>query len=497
MATAEHVDAIEVENLGPIRNGRFPTLPRGGVVQYTGPQGCGKSTMLSALESAATGKGKIPLRDGASKGMFKGFGVEIKLNPHRNTRTGEPMLEFIDGKLSIADIVDPGVQDPAAADAKRIKALVQLAGGEPDPAVFSGLFGNDATLFASIVDESVADLADLVAMAEKVKRDCEKAAREEEKAADTATGKATALKQTADGIDTTAESDSAKLQAELEAAIRGEAQVIAEVKAAEKAMLDRRAAIKAIEDAEAESQLPAMSVARSMRDSAAKAVAETEVLVENLSKQLIAAKGKHADAQRDLDNREGQIRAVKEFDAAMEAWRAVVEATDSVELVEAEKPRLAAERVVAARNAMEAGVAARKALSNLASAKDAQAEADKHATAAKTLRSIAGKTDDVLSAQVAKLGTPLRVDDGRLLLTTDRGPTFFGELSDGQRWKLALDIAIDVLGENGLIVIPQWAWGELQPANKKAIAEQARERGVLIYTAVATDGEGIEANEYV
>lgn len=495
MATATEV--IEVENLGAIKKGSFPTLRGGGVIEYTGPQGSGKSTMLAAIESAATGKGKIPLRDGASKGMFKGFGVEIKLNPHRNTRTGEPVLDFIEGKLSVADIVDPGIADPAAADARRIKALVQLAGGEPDPAVFAGLFGNDATLFASIVDESVADLADLVAMAEKVKRDCEKAAREEEKAADNATGKATALQQTTEGIDLKAECDAAKLNAAYVAAIQEESRIKAEAAAMQTARDASAKAKKSLEDAEANSQLPSVADAKKAETAALKALATAQAVCNDALEAYEKAKEALNSADAKAAKCQQELKAAKEFDQLSESWREQIAAGESVDGPSTEDIEQASARVSEARAAQERGVEIRKAIENANAAKLAAAEAEKHSTAAKTLRTIAGKTDDVLSAQVAKLGTPLRFDDGRLLLTTERGPTFFGELSDGQRWKLALDIAIDVLGENGLIVIPQWAWGELQPANKKAIAEQARERGVLIYTAAATDGEGIEASEYV
>ncbi len=494
MATAE---PIEVENLGAIKQGRFPTLQRGGVIEYSGPPGCGKSTMLDALESAVTGKGKIPLRDGATKGRLKAFGVDIKLNPHRNTRTGEPQLEFIGGRFSVADIVEPGIADPQAADSKRIKALVQLAGGEPDPAVFAGLFGNDAALFAAVVDESVADLSDLVAMAEKVKRDCEKVAREEEKAADTATGKATALKQTADGIDLKAESDAAKLNAAYVAAIQEESRLKAEATAQQSARDASAKAKKSLEDAEANSQLPSVAEAQKAETAALKALGAASDACRAAYEAYEKAKEAKDAADAKAAKCQQELKAAKEFDQLSESWREQIAAGDALEGPSREDLEQASARVAEARAAQERGVEIRKAMENANAAKLAAAEAEKHATAAKTLRTIAGKTDDVLSAQVAKLGTPLRVDDGRLLLTTDRGPTFFGELSDGQRWKLALDIAIDVLGEHGLIFIPQWAWGEQPPSIKKAIAEQAREHGVLIYTAVVTDGEGIEANEYV
>lgn len=422
MATAD-VEQIQITNLGPIRQASIPYLPDGGIVVLRGPQGVGKSITLDALQSAATGKGKAPLRDKAGKGEVKAFGVTMKLGA-RTTRSGEPEVVSIEGKLSVADVVDPGIADPAAADAKRIKALVQLAGGEADSDLFINLFGGDIDLLSAIVRGGADEETDLILMAEKIKRDCEKAARDEEKAADSASGRAAALKQTAEGVDTAAETDSEKLQAGLVAAMQAES----EAKAA------RNAYLRACE------------------------LAET-------SRAELA---KHEGANESLaDVAHTRNQAISEADAAQRA----------VEELEA--------KLKAARETRDAKEAAVKL-----------ADAEKHASAAKTLRTIASKTDDVLSAQVAKLGTPLRVEAGRLLLDTERGPTYFGDLSDGQRWKLALDVAIDAIGEHGLIVIPQWAWGELQPANRKAIAERLKERSVLAYTAEATDGEGIEASVY-
>jgi hypothetical protein len=113
------------------------------------------------------------------------------------------------------------------------------------------------------------------------------------------------------------------------------------------------------------------------------------------------------------------------------------------------------------------------------------------------LREAAKGTDEVLSEVVAKTGSPLRVEAGRLVLATSRGKkTLFAELSDGERWKLALDIAIDAVGNRGYLMIPQWAWGELQPANRRAIAEHLRKRGAVAYTAEAADVDGIIAEEY-
>lgn len=492
MATAD-VEQIQITNLGPIRQASIPYLPDGGIVVLRGPQGVGKSITLDALQSAATGKGKAPLRDKAGKGEVKAFGVTMKLGA-RTTRSGEPEVVSIEGKLSVADVVDPGIADPAAADAKRIKALVQLAGGEADSDLFINLFGGDIDLLSAIVREGADEETDLILMAEKIKRDCEKAARDEEKAADSASGRAAALKQTAEGVDTAAETDSEKLQAGLVAAMQAES----EAKAARNAYLRacELAETSRAELAKHEGANESLADVAHTRNQAISEADAAQRAVEELEAKLKAARETRDAKEAAVKLADANLRAATERVALLDGWRKTIADAEAVKPVTAEDVGIATEALASARNAMEAGVAARKAIANLASAKEAEADAEKHASAAKTLRTIASKTDDVLSAQVAKLGTPLRVEAGRLLLDTERGPTYFGDLSDGQRWKLALDVAIDAIGEHGLIVIPQWAWGELQPANRKAIAERLKERSVLAYTAEATDGEGIEASVY-
>jgi hypothetical protein len=136
----------------------------------------------------------------------------------------------------------------------------------------------------------------------------------------------------------------------------------------------------------------------------------------------------------------------------------------------------------------------RDARAKLAKAERDQADAAEHDRQAERLRQAAKGTDDVLSAVVAKAGVPLRVEpvDGRMRLVTDtraRGRTCFGELSDGERWRMALDLAIKAVGEGGEITIPQIAWEGLDPMNRQAIAEQLAEAGVIAYTAEADEGD--------
>src|SRR5688572_20728143 len=120
---------IIVENNGPIKKFKFEVPPTGGVIELLGSSGVGKSHVLNALQQTITHGKEIPARDGTSAAEVEIFGVTARFG-RRSTFSGELECEILDSKFDIGDIIDPGRQDPKAADARRIKALVQLATGE-------------------------------------------------------------------------------------------------------------------------------------------------------------------------------------------------------------------------------------------------------------------------------------------------------------------------------------------------------------------------------
>ena len=118
----------------------------------------------------------------------------------------------------------------------------------------------------------------------------------------------------------------------------------------------------------------------------------------------------------------------------------------------------------------------RDAKRKLSEAEESAAKAKQHRAEADRLRKAAG-TDEVLSGVVSKSGSPLRVEAGRLVLDTHRGATYFGDLSHGERWKMAIDIAIEAVGPNGVLTVPQECWEGLDEIARKAIAEHVQGPG--------------------
>jgi len=450
---------IEIQNVGPIENISILLPEDGGVVVFRGRNGSGKSLALAAIDSAVTGKGRVPVRDGELKGQVQAHGITMTIG--RSTRRkGEAEVHSLEGKLSVADLVDPGIQDPESADAARIKALVGLLGPEADLKVFGDLP-------ADAISAATREATDLVDMAARIKRDLEAAARHHEAAATNARREIDAGK-TAMGD---AEPDWARPEAEVNDALERAIETRADLQARRTAAIDtakRAADSKAALEAATDGETEVLAVL-----DAHEAVGRAKTALAEAEAQLVTARthdGLTTRWRADIDRAE-EAAAVAVADAAVElADMAVVDARSVVEF---------------ARRGREAAVIAEQVAHHC----DTRDRLDALAT---SLRDSGRAVDDVLSAIIKSAGIDLsvKVQDKRVRLVTqtDRGVTCFGELSHGERWRMALDIAAEALGAGGELTIPQEAWEGLDPANRAAIAEHVARLGIIAYTAEADDG---------
>ena len=69
---------ISVENLGPIAAMEF-AIESPGVTVLVAPNGSGKTILLEAVQAAARGEGKLPLRDRTKRGKVEAFGATITI----------------------------------------------------------------------------------------------------------------------------------------------------------------------------------------------------------------------------------------------------------------------------------------------------------------------------------------------------------------------------------------------------------------------------------
>jgi hypothetical protein len=500
------MSTIEIKDIGPVEHVSIPIPEHGGVVVLRGRNGAGKSNTLEAVESLTSGKGKLAVRDGALRGEVSGCGATITVG-RATRRTGELEVVTLEGKLSIAELVDPGLKSEGAADSKRIRALVSLTGTEPDPAEFHKLLGGREA-FQSIVSPSSIESDDWVEMADRIKRDIEREARKSEDLAEYADGKARGMVDAAadgDSIDTLV--DQKALQQQLMKAV----DALSRLQAEERASLD---ALKRQEDAKAklaacEFDFDAlMAEAVKERDSALQVhrefderlddklaeVKQMELRIAEIREESVRIASDRNTAWNHVNAAEKRVQSIVAQSQSMKQLSDVVRQT--VPYVDRDAIESADARVTDLTNQLqEAAVHIEKAKKR-DEAKAVKAQAMHHRKRAAELRNAAQSTDEVLSALVAKSCQLLRVEHGRLVLDTHRGTTYFAELSHGERWKLAIDVALEQIGNRGVIVIPQEAWEGCDEFARAAIREHSKDRGVVILTAECSTEPSIVATEY-
>jgi energy-coupling factor transporter ATP-binding protein EcfA2 len=508
---------MKLQNIGPIPLLEIDDPTRGAVVVLRGCNGVGKTTALNAIESLLSGRSSVSVRDGEKSGEITGFGASIRVGLRRATPSGKLEVVSLEGKLSPASLVDPGINDDVRADAARIKTLLQLVKVEPQVSDFYALFGGDQEEFQAACPEDVSGQSDAVAMAAKIKRELEATARRVESSADSEAGKRDALRKSAGDVDVAIVTDKDVLQANSEAAVQSHTQIKLQREHARRALNSAAIARQQLEQAERDTTVvdyaalmaDAQQVVKLAENVANEAADEADLCREAVRKAqeaLTAAEARsqlvHQDLSSKMTRLEDLRKAAKQSEAqrseterSLSGWRDAIEAAEVVVDPTDEQIEAAAAAVTQARKAIEDGALACKAIGDLAKAKGHDERANELAQKAAQIREAARGTDEILSGMVARCGTALTVKDGRLWLETRRGPTLFAELSHGERWKVAIDVAVSAFNTEAdglpVIVICQEAWEGLDPFNRQSVVEHAHNSGVVIYTAENSDEDTI------
>lgn len=509
---------LEITDIGPIEHLAIPCPDEGGIVVLSGRNGAGKTTALNAVDSIVSGNTTVTPRDGCSRGEIDAFGATLRVGK-RSSRSGELEVTSLDGRLSPAQLVDPGLKSADAADAVRIKALLQLAGAKPQVSDFFSLVGTQEQ-FEQAVPESLADIDDVVTLAAKIKRSLEAEARRREATAENEAGKAAAYRKGIEDLDLSSVPDAAELNQRLESAIRHESTLTEQALMASRLRAeaaDARAKLSETEHlpadlsdtiAEAETALKSANAIltgrKEMVDQAKAALAQAEAALEDAEREFRVSSERQASAALRLaelnERQQSETEQRERYDAAVAGWKASIEAAEAAECPTVDEIEAAENAVKVAREAIEQAAVMRRAVEQAAKADEHDATAKSLVKQATALRDAAKGTDDILSDLVGRCGTPLIVRGGRLYLETRRGLTEFRELSHGERWKVAIDVALQAFPADAehtpILTIPQEAWEGLDPPNRAVIAEHARDRHVLILTAECSDADAVTANQF-
>lgn len=487
-----HQKNITIRDVGPIEALTIPLPEIGGLVVLRGGQGVGKTTALKAI-SKSLGAGKVKgleSRDGARRGVLELGDVKLTVTKSRSTRKGELEVAELESRADLSVLVDPGIDDPERADAARIKSLVSLCGVKADPSPYWQLLGGRSGFDQLGVNTETSDPVDL---AGRVKRALEAVARQREMAAESESGHAKACAEQIAGLDLHSESDESVLAGRYDLAKSRHTKLLEQQRLAREDQQRREKAKQKLAEAKSLHAGPDLAQASASRQDAEGLVQEISQKVSDLEKQLIDARVELDKRNRELLHSREIEQAASDHARAMEGWQAAIEASPLVIPSDTLIQRAQTE-LEAAKLGMSMGVRVRDGLVAKERQQQHEAECRKLRAQAERLRDAAKSVDDILS-QTVQSGL-LRIYGGRLVTATDRSESeLFADLSRGEQWKLAIDIACEQLAESGLLCIPQEAFEGLQPANRQVIHEHAVSRGVVILTAQATDG-GLSASIY-
>lgn len=491
-AQTESADIV-LENVGPVDFLKLTLKPGGGVTLLCGENGVGKSETLEAVQDVLKGDGKphAAVSDGADRGEVNVLGATLRVG-RSSRRLGELTVSSLEGRFDLSDLAAPQRKDAASADALGIKALVSLSGVKADASKFAELCPSE---WDTVVDVAALNTDDPVEMAARVKRQFDRVALTEERAAEHLRGQAEALERLLADMPGTDEADEAALQERLEAAIARNSELESQQNSAD--MADGRRAraektLKEIETKEAAAGLVSPEQAKKLHAEAIEARGRAMDAVAAAKAALVAAEAELRRAQEGESSALARSNeAAARIDQRAAAEKALADASN------APRPSLedmaeAANELQEARKAQSEAAAGREFRHKKAEAAKLRTEAAIHDKRANLLRDAARGTDDVLTELVqSKVLAIKTIDDTpRLVIPTKRGPaTLFRELSDGERWKTAIDAAVEHLPAGGLLVLRQSAWEGLSPKTRKLVDQRAAGLKVHILTAQAADGE--------
>lgn len=473
---------ISAENLGPIHELGF-SLDEPGVTVLVAPNGSGKTILLDAVQAAARGKGKLPLRDRTKRGKVEAFGAVITIGGTCR-HTGEFEVTNLEGRFDLAGLVDPRIESPALADKARIKALVSLTGVESSIDLFKKheAFKN----FDKVVRAGSTQTDDLVEMARKIKGDYDEAARSAEDESERETGHADGLKPP-EGLNLKADSDSVKLQLAYDRERDNLTRLITTADEASRQEKQRAKALEAISElkaADPDGQKSSLIEARAFKSSLLKDHQEELVRLRERA-QVVEAKIHSLDYE--IKSSDSMMTSI---DAQIESLRIAesVVAETAIKSPSPEELESQQNSVFSAQADVEKGALIRQAMKDQDKALQHRKAAGQARERALAYRDAGKATDEVLSSCIKC--PQLRVEsDGksaRLVADTNRGKSIpYHDLSDGEKWTIAIDIGADQVGAGGLLVISQIGWEGIDGKNRQIIHSRAVEREVYILTAEA------------
>lgn len=485
------------ESVGPVDLCKFPRpVGRGGLMLFLGHNGSGKSVVLDAIAAAqgdAKARKRITASDGAVQGRLEAGGVTLTVGARKRT-TGENDVVLFDlaGSLEPSRFVDPQISDPVVADAKRIEELCVLAGLTTTPDEWTGRCGSDVV--EQVPNEEFEKGP--VRVSKVLKRALETEARKVEGIVERKGGELDAKREVIADVNLEAEHDEVALrQAHLDA-VRDLTTLESqrdEHDAAVMRIAEAREAIASVSEGGGESEAEIRDRVRlaslRMEDCDAE-IAERRSKVEALEREMAdlreeraTLEGARAVDHQKLDALQDSARERAEHERVIDAGLPAAPPADAIADAKAYAEQC--------EHAMTAGAAIREALRAKVEADELADEVRSLSNKAQHMREQARSVEQVLTEILAKSNVPgFSVQDGRLMFEhAARGKAVpVAQLSEGERWRVALELVSRRIGEGGVIAVPQDAAESLDPERLAEVDSIAEELGLVIYSARATSG---------
>jgi hypothetical protein len=477
---------IEVNDVAGVPH--VTIIPKPGVSLICGPNDSGKSLLVEGLKVWAGGRSDAELTcsDGTLSGSIEGLGRTVRFK--RSARaSGDLEARTLEDRFSIADLVDPKLKNPEAADRARIKALLQLTGVGADAKRFRSLFP-DGESFNAACTADVIKCDDAVEMAAKLRRNIQEHARSQENAAEKADGLALGCKPP-DGLDMSIETNDDILQAALEDALAEQGNLLGQKNTASSV---RASAASALEKT-THATPPDVRKAEIVRTEAQVALNGAQDEVDRLEKELASARSELQTAKSAFAEADHALSQEKAHAETWASWEEAIKSAKNVACPSEEAIAAAQAKVQQCRKNIGDAAVVRAAQQKMLDAETHRKTARECRKKAEQLREAAKGTDEILSRMVAS--DNVKVKDGRLVTQhPERGEVYFSVRSTGTRWMMALDEAVKRVVQLDsdnipIVLVPQECWGELDPTNRRAIHLHAIERGVMVIGIEATDGE--------
>ena len=459
-----------------------------GVYLMRAENGAGKSIALSAVKTLITGEGKLPIGYGKEEAKITGLGVTVSFGRTKRgvSKFGELEVQSLEGSYSLGNFVKPANKDPLVSDAKSIKELLKISGYKVGPEVFSGLFMSEKEFNEVVQIDSISD--DPVEMSSRIKRDIEEAARHYE---------AVFSKSKADGQVLFDSVPKEMTENEIESPEEVEKALDCSKHRHWKLITARSNGLREIKNREdVKAKLSVMEPrlvndilieGQFLRHEAFNLTTRIQIAEKSLSemKQNLAAISEHIEIKlTELADAKNQTKAIDELKKTMES--ALPDIPSEEDIAEAGKEMESLVRRLDTSKQNES------LMKKSEKAKQLFFKAEEASLVASRYRESAAGVEKILADMVSGCGADMIVRNGRLVVNTKRGEEFFSDLSEGQRCRIGIKLLVDSMKRRfpddiPVCVLEQEAWEPLQPSVKNEIREIAKQEGVAIIAAEASD----------